>query len=368
MDIKIKDFKIYGNNAISKLKKAIVLVSAGTVVMTFSGCEIDDFIKEQNSSSYTYEEGREVVDLYWAAIEDSDIEKLPSSLTELSLWTCPFVTNLDSLSRTCPNLERLSLDSCSGITDLSFIYSLKKLEYVDLNDMAGVTPELIDYLKNNDIQYKISSNDIEASKKADQIIDEIITDKMTDEEKIAAIVTYVSKNCKYRSSKSEESNYNPLETTLLEKKGVCYGIAYTTNVLLRKAGIKSFQLCDTNHSWNLIDKDGKYYYIDVTNLGGGADVTFIARPLIKYTGFSLNYMSDPQNTLLTAMSDYDNRDKIVIPQSLVDDIKKGEDEKTIIERYSHSVPLCIIEFIIVIIGISIGIKQARDAIESIKYR
>ncbi|MBQ5474850.1 MAG: ABC transporter ATP-binding protein, partial [Lachnospiraceae bacterium] len=44
-----------------------------------------------------------------------------------------------------PNLNILSLDSCSGITDLSFIYNLKKLEKISLGDMVCITPELIEY-------------------------------------------------------------------------------------------------------------------------------------------------------------------------------------------------------------------------------
>ena len=357
----IKNVKIFGDKAASKLKKSLALVSAGVVMMTFSGCGKDEYVKHENSYTYTYTDGDDEVRLFWAGIRDSDIERLPDSIKYFSMSHCTFVTTLDKLPDVCPNIKRLSLNSCSSITDLSFIYSLKKLEYLNLNDMLGITPELIDYLEKNEIKYSVTDDDIDASKKAEEILDEIITDDMTDDEKIAAIVVYVSKNCKYRFSKAEESNENPLTTTLLEKKGVCYGYAYTTNVLLRKAGIKSFQLCNTNHSWNLVDKDGKYYYIDVTNLGGGRDISFIAWPLIEHAGFSPNYMVDPTATTLTYMSDYDNREKIVIPQSLVDDIEKGEEEKTIVEKYGNNIPLCIIEFVIAIVGINIGIRKAKEA-------
>lgn len=360
----IKNIKIFGKDALSKLKKSIALMSAGVVMMTFSGCGKDEYIEHENSSTYTYSNEDDEVREYWAGIRDSDIERLPDSIKYFSLSHCTFVTNLDCLPDVCPNIKRLNLNSCSGITDLSFIYSLKKLTHVTLNDMVGITPELIDYLEKNEIKYSVTSDDIEASDKTDQILSEIITDGMTDDEKIAAIVTYVSKNCKYRFSKAEESNENPLTSTLLDKKGVCYGYAYTTNVLLRKAGVESFQLCDTNHSWNLVDQDGKYYYIDVTNLGGGRDISFIAWPLIEHTGFSPNYMVDPKATVLTPMSDYDDRNSIVIPQSLVDDIEKGEEEKSLIEKYGNTIPTCIIEFLIVIVGINMGIDKAKEAIKN----
>lgn len=364
----IDNLNVNWKKAASTLKHTFTVVSAGVVMMTFSGCGYKDYVEEMNNSSYSYGEDVTDIDLLRAAISDDNIQELPSSITSFSLKHCTFVTSLDSLPSTCPDIETLELDSCSGITDLSFIYSLKNLKSVKLNDMAGITPELIDYLKSNGISYEISDDDLTASLKVDEILDEIINDDMSDDEKIRAIVVYVNKNCKYRFSKVTESNTDPLSTSLNENKGVCYGIAYTTNVLLRKAGIKSYQLSDTDHAWNLVEDDGKYYYIDVTNLGGGRNLCFIARPLVKYTGFSPNYMVDPTATSFTAMSDFDDREHVIIPQSLVEDIEKGEDEKTILERYGTSIPIRVIELVITMVGIHLGIKMAKNAVENIRYR
>ena len=358
--MKISDLTIYGKRATDVLKRGIALVSAGVLVMTFSGCSSKERIKGYNSNTHVYTDSDTEIDLYWSNITDSDIENLPMSITSLSLDTCGYVTSLDALPRVTPKMESLTLINCASITDLSFIYELHNLKYLELNDIAGVSYELIEYLKDNGIEYVIEEKDIEANEIADQIISEIITDDMTDEEKIRSIVVYVARNCKYKFSKKKESNEDPLSLTLIDKKGVCFGIAYTTNVLLSKAGITSYQVSSTLHSWNLVELDGKYYYIDGTNLGGDGTLKYVASILLEHTGFSLNYMVDPKATSLTAMSDYDNIEKIVIPQSLIDDIENGEEEKNIFERYGTSIPVRIIELIIIIVGIKMGINKVKD--------
>ena len=193
---------------------------------------------------------------------DDDIRNLPASVETLSLGFSNYVTDLSSLPETCPNLKNLSLNSCSGITDLSFIYRLHSLEKVTLNDIAGVSQELLDYLKSQGIEFYITEDDVVASEMIPQILDQIIEDGMTDEEKIQAIALYVSRHCKYKLFSADQSNEDPLSTTLLDGKGVCAGIAYTTNVLLRSAGINSYEAVSNSHAWNLVELDGKYYYLD----------------------------------------------------------------------------------------------------------
>lgn len=350
------------------IKRAGAIAGCGLVLSTsLTGC-MSIPISEINDTEYSFEDGQTTFHEYLGTLTDDDLRKLPPSIEEISLDTCFFVNDLNSLPEICPNIKKISLTNCSSIIDLSFIKRFPNLEKVIMNDMAGISVELLEYLESNGIEYKITEDDIEASKKVDSIIEEIITEDMTDEEKIKAVCLYVSENCKYRISKVEESNSDPLSTTLLTEKGVCAGIAYTTNVLLRKAGITSYEVVSKDHGWNLIEQDDKYYYLDVTNIGAPILPKFISRPLIKHLGFSDGYMSSPSNTSLTAMQPYDNRDKVVIPKELVEDIRKGEDEKSLIDKYGNNVPVHIIITLIVLIGIVGGIKLASTIKDRIKYR
>lgn len=341
-----------------------VLLAGSLSACSFPPTSEIDF-EQDNNHSYHYDMGANHVSVAYSTIVDEDIEELPSSITDVSMFNCHFVTSLSTLPDTCPDLSYLELDSCSSITDLSFIYRLSSLKTVILNDICGITPELIKYFKDAGIDYTISDGDVIASEKVQRILDEIITDDMSDSDKIKAISLYVSKNCKYNLDFIEESNNNPLEFTLLEGEGVCAGIAYTTNVLLRSAGITSYELVSDAHAWNMIEFDGKYYYLDVTNLG-----SVITKPLaqlvLKTLGVGHCYMSDPSRTTLTAMEQYDNCSAVIIPNELVEDIANGESEKNIIEKYASSLPLQIITGLIAIVGIGLGIKLAKTGIEGLQ--
>ena len=105
----------------------------------------------------------------------------------------------------------------------------------------------------------------------------------------------------------DESNNNPLNLALDDKEGVCTSYAYLTNVLLNKAGIASFNIYDNNHSWNIIELDNDYYYIDTTKMDSSALYNF----LLKTLNISKYYISN-----IDKLDD----DTIVIPPSLVNDI------------------------------------------------
>ncbi len=72
------------------------------------------------------------------------------------------------------------------------------------------------------------------------------------------------------------------------------------------------------------------------------------------------YMTSPDDTIFSLMKDYDS-DLIIIPQSLVDDIKQGESEKNLYEKYGRSVPGRIIELLITLISVPLLIKGTKIA-------
>lgn len=350
------------------VKKGSALAGCALVLTSsLTGC-IYRSIGEINSTDHSYQVGATSVSCHRDTITDADLRRLPSTIEQLDLDSCQFVNDLSTLPEICPNIKKICLKNCSSIVDLSFIMRFPSLEKVELNDMAGISLELLEYFQERGIEYNITQDDYDASQKVDEIIDEIITDDMTDEEKIEAVCLYVSENCNYRLTKTYESNSDPLSTTLLEEKGVCAGIAYTTNVLLRKAGIESYELISNNHGWNLIDLDGKYYYLDVTNIGAPFMPKFMSRFLIDKVGFSDGYMSSPANTFMAVTQPYDDRNNVIIPSELVEDIRRGEDEKTLIDRYCNNIPAHIIIALIIVIGIGGGIKLASKAVENRRYK
>lgn len=78
-------------------------------------------------------------------------------------------------------------------------------------------------------------------------------------------------------------------------------------------------------------------------------------------------MTDPRANSFSAMKDFDKTEMVVIPQSLIEDIEAGQSEKNIGEKYGNSVPVRIIEIILIIVAISGGFTLATKAVDNIKY-
>ena len=82
-------------------------------------------------------------------------------------------------------------------------------------------------------------------------------------------VYYVYRMLIQETSYSEEAQNNQnIVSTFVTHETVCQGYAYGAQYLLNRIGIPCITVCGTsegaNHSWNLIQMDGDYYYMDVT--------------------------------------------------------------------------------------------------------
>lgn len=114
-----------------------------------------------------------------------------------------------------------------------------------------------------------------AEEKADKIIASIITDNMSDYERVKAIHDYIILNCEY-----DYANYLtdtlPYETrlaygVLCDRKAVCQGYCAAFNLLCERAGVRSVAIggyapnSNVYHAWNMVLIDGQILYIDTTH-------------------------------------------------------------------------------------------------------
>ncbi len=262
------------------------------------------------------------------SIDNNFIKYLPNTIEQISLNNCHYITNLNELPKRCPNITCITLRANSSLNDLSFIYELPNLKEIYLYDSAYVTKELLDYLISHNIKTNISEQDIINSETTDNIINSIITPDMSDKKKIQAICLYVLNTVEYDIELSRKSNEQPLTCVLEKGKGVCASYAYLTNILLNKAGIKSFEITNDRHGWNIIKLDDKYYYIDTTNMDDSDFYNF----LLKVLNISKYYIIDTEATLTTPMSSPSD-ETTIIPLSLIEDIQVGRNDKDLIEKY-----------------------------------
>ncbi|MFJ7951973.1 S-layer homology domain-containing protein [Lysinibacillus sp. NPDC096418] len=116
------------------------------------------------------------------------------------------------------------------------------------------------------IKYNTNFNTEETLKtRVERIIkNELITENMTDFQKIKAIHDYVVTYATF--TKDTTGSPHAAYTLLMEKKGLSQAYALLTYYLLNEAGIKAYYMtgtyAGTPHAWNVVEYKGKHYYLD----------------------------------------------------------------------------------------------------------
>ena len=356
--------KIYNNKKLKEilLRGSIILCTA-TVALTAVNILIDDESEsptniDTKATEYIQELNNEDTYAYFCAsnVTVKDLLKIPSTINDLYFWNCHYINSLSILPNTHPNLTDLEISNCSSVINLDFIYELKNLKNLKISNCVGVTQELVDYLNNKGVNHNITKEDIEIANKIENICNEIIDENMTNEEKIQAISVYVFKNYKYNLDYCEESNREPLKCMLNNKEGVCYGYAYLTEVLLSKAGIDSSIILSSNHAWNLVKEDDKYYYLDVTNM----ETSFLP----EYFNFGFNYMVSPTVEYGNCVFSYDTEGgKILIPKEIIKEIETSEDTKSIMDKYFTGTIGTTLKCILPLLGIALAVSGTKFTIK-----
>lgn len=129
-----------------------------------------------------------------------------------------------------------------------------------------------------------ASKQSEISSKADEVVSSVISDGMSDQDKVLAIYDYLTENSVYDDdalASAEANNFRKVEGwefedsfntygVLVNGKGVCMSYAYAFRLLCDLSGVESIVttgFLDGNlpHAWNMVKLDGEWYEIDCTN-------------------------------------------------------------------------------------------------------
>lgn len=307
----------------------IVKLTNYTDPVYFAYCNLD---YETLSNINLRESKTKELCLNYSCVDNKCIECLPESVEELGLSYCFFLNDLKNLPIQCPNIKVLHLDSTTSVKDYSFLAGLENLEEVSIRDSAYITEDLIRYLDDRGIKHNLTEADVKNNQRTNAIIDAIITPDMSDKEKIHAICKYILENVEYDMKQAADSNIRPLNCILEDGKGVCVSYAYLTNILFEKANINTYLLSNDDHIWNLVNVDGKYYYVDTT----GMDGLDFNKLLFDLFGVGFGYMTDTENVTMSSMSKLQSGE-VLIPDELLNDVLSGADEKDIFEKYGQIV-------------------------------
>ena len=108
---------------------------------------------------------------------------------------------------------------------------------------------------------------------ARNILSSIVTNQMTDVQKIKAVHDYLVMNTWYDTSYYSKDDYHDhLENILVEHRAVCQGYSVAFYVFMKELGIPCTVLMGEadngngmeDHAWNAVKLDGSWYFIDVT--------------------------------------------------------------------------------------------------------
>jgi len=105
----------------------------------------------------------------------------------------------------------------------------------------------------------------EVIKQADDILEQILEDDMSDAEKIRAIFTYIRGFMSVQESDDEpKSIYEAAFVALDTKRGNSFNFAALSQVLLSRADIPNMRIFRSSehpaHVWNLVSPDGDFWY------------------------------------------------------------------------------------------------------------
>ena len=326
---KSEDHYYFENNNLFDKNGNCIKLDGETRPLFLKKCNVDGQILDNIGLS---ESLIKTIKLEKVSVDNEFIQYLPEGLEELDLEKCFFITDLSHLHEYCPYITRLNLKSNASLTDYSFIKNIYNLKEINISNSPYITEELLEYLNANNIKTNIAKEDVELSKEIDEEVSEIISPDMNDQDKIKAICLYILEHVKYDGLSGIESNDEPLKSVLEDGKGVCISYAYYTNVLLNKAGIKSFVVVGNGHAWNLIELDDKYYYLDTTNMDGNP----IDYEVFKHCDELTFSMFDPESNFFMGMSSSDNP-KTIIATTLRKDIRDKNSKKSKTEKMSGKV-------------------------------
>ena len=223
--------------------------------------------------------------IYNLVLEDSVIEdnsfEIPYNIKYLTIMNSPF-NNI--FLKNPKQLDRLTIVG-NAFLDLSAFKECKNLEDITLHRIANVINadtltslnanlDLDNYVpiwmnKDTYIKLELTNEDtLKQIEELDTIAATIIQENMTNDEKVAAITTYILNLLKYDEdiTKPELKEYNNNPLVLNNTEGICINYASLFTALANRAGLDTYQIYSLDHTWNMINEKDNKYFIDLSML------------------------------------------------------------------------------------------------------
>lgn len=204
---------------------------------------------------------------------------IPSDHDSLSRTSMNFISDISGINGS--NIETLNISLLKRVSSENLLETVKSLPNLkrivgfEVNNAGMCSDELIEYCKSHGISHPFTEKSLEIKHKLQEIVRTEITEDMSEEDKIWALSKYIMDNMeydhdlvKYDEDSSEDIKKGwgeSLYYSVMEGEGVCEGYATYAQNLFTEAGITSYKIDGFAHTWNLVEIDDEYYYVDLTN-------------------------------------------------------------------------------------------------------
>lgn len=196
-----------------------------------------------------------------------------------------FISDISAINGANIEILNISFLKCVSsemlLETVKTLPNLKQIVGFEVNNAGMCSDELIKYCYQKGIKHPFTEKSIEIKHKLKEIVSKEVKTYMTEEEKIKALSKYIIEHMEYDyelinlngdySDKVKRAWGESLYYSVMEEKGVCEGYTIYAQNLFTEAGIKSFKTDGLGHTWNLVQIDDEFYYIDLTNIDAIVD-------------------------------------------------------------------------------------------------
>lgn len=206
----------------------------------------DEFMFAKMSSNYNPTNYQDLIDIFYSSLNNG--------WKEFTFY-CPveYENCIDDVTAISHN--QVLLSDLNNFVHPYNSYSTIKIFYDDAGTITIKVTRLYDDNEIKKIDYEI-----------DKIIKELVTDDMSDRDKIKVLHDYIINNTKYDQNDKETTIYDSsrINGLLFEHFAVCSGYTDTMAVMLEKLNIKNYKIASEAHVWNAVFIDGYWRHLDLT--------------------------------------------------------------------------------------------------------
>lgn len=171
----------------------------------------------------------------------------------------------DTFTFYCPNeyteclkdVNKISNDQMLLSSINNFVHPYNSFDKIELiTSTTGEVTINVDKLYSSEEIDKINTG-------VKQVLNEIITEDMSTDDKILKIHDYIVNNTKYDKVAQNQNSFKAIGP-LFEGIAVCSGYSDLMEIFLTELGLKNFKVASTTHIWNVVYINNEWLNIDLT--------------------------------------------------------------------------------------------------------